>query len=98
MSHPFFVRRLSKSELKVIAKLRKKPPKADGESLERWLKRHRGNRLPPFRALHVLYNLVRGLEAVHDLRQYHADVHSQNIMIKPCGVRFELKIVDFYDW
>ena len=31
MSHPFFVRRLSKSKRKVIAKLRKKPPKADGE-------------------------------------------------------------------
>jgi len=71
---------------------------AEGEQLEGWIARHRGGRLKPFRALHVLYHLVRGLEAVHALGEYHADVHSQNILIQPRGVGFEIKLVDFYNW
>lgn len=70
----------------------------DGLQLERFIARHRGGRLTPFRALHVLYHLVRGLEAVHAVGEYHADVHSQNILIHPRGVRFDLKLIDFYDW
>jgi len=71
---------------------------AEGEQLEGWIEKHRGKRLDPFRALHVLYHLVRGLEAVHAVGEYHADVHSQNILIQPTGVGFEIKLVDFYDW
>jgi len=70
----------------------------EGEQLERWIDHHRGDRLDAFRAMSVFYHLVRGLEAVHALGEYHADVHSQNILIKPTGVRFEIKLVDFYDW
>ncbi len=71
---------------------------AEGEQLEGWIAKHRGGRLSAFRSLHVLYQLVRGLEAVHALGEYHADVHSQNILIKPRGVGFEIKLVDFYNW
>jgi len=70
----------------------------EGQQLEQWVARHRGNRLSPYQALHVLYNLVRGLEAIHAVGEYHADVHSQNILIQPRGIRFDLKLVDFYDW
>jgi len=70
----------------------------EGEPLEAWILRHRGKRLRPFRALHVLYQLVCGLEAVHALGEYHADVHSGNILIRPEGIGFEIKLVDFYDW
>ncbi len=70
----------------------------DGEPLDIWVDKHRGHRLAPYIAMHVLYNLVRGLECVHAMGHYHADVHSQNILIKPVGVGFELKLIDFYDW
>lgn len=70
----------------------------DGEPLERWVARHPGRRLKPYIALHVLYNLVRGLETVHALGEYHSDVHTANILIQPRGVRFEIKLIDFYDW
>ncbi|MBI1370611.1 MAG: protein kinase [Planctomycetes bacterium] len=71
---------------------------ARGMQLEQWIAQHRGKRLTPFRALHVLYQLVRGLEAVHAVGEYHADVHSQNILIEPIGVSFNIKLVDFYNW
>lgn len=70
----------------------------EGQQLEGWVASHPEGKLPPYLALHVLYNLVRGLEAVHMMGEYHSDVHSQNILIRPKGVRFELKLVDFYDW
>lgn len=70
----------------------------EGEQLDAWLKKHRGGRITPFMALHVLYALVQGLEAVHAKGEYHADVHSQNILINPVGVRFDLKLLDFYEW
>lgn len=70
----------------------------EGEQLERWIARHPGGRLHAYRALCVVDQLVRGLEAVHALGEYHADVHSQNILIRPLGIRFEIKLVDFYDW
>jgi len=70
----------------------------DGIQLERFIKEHRGNRLPPYLALHVLYHLVRGLEQVHGLREYHADVHTENILIEPRGVTFDLKLIDFFNW
>lgn len=70
----------------------------EGEPLYHFVSKHPGRRVTPYRALHVLYNLVRGLEAIHALGEYHADVHSENIMIKPVGVKFDLKLIDFYDW
>ena len=33
--------------------------------------------------LHVLYHLAKGIEAIHALGHYHADVHTENILIKP---------------
>lgn len=70
----------------------------EGVPLEFWIRDHRGRRLSAFVALHVFYHLVRGLEVIHALGEYHADVHSQNILIQPRGVRFDMKLVDFYDW
>lgn len=70
----------------------------EGQPLDRWIASHRGGRLDPFKALHILYHLVRGVEQIHALGQYHSDIHSQNILIQPLGVRFEMKLIDFYDW
>jgi len=70
----------------------------EGMPLGQWVAQHRGKRLQPFGALVVLYHLARGIETIHALREYHADVHTDNILIQPVGVRFELKLIDFYDW
>lgn len=70
----------------------------EGVQLQKWIDRHPGHRLGPYRALHVLYNLARGLETIHVLGEYHADVHTENILIQPRGIQFALKLIDFYDW
>ena len=70
----------------------------EGEQLASWVRRHPGARLRPYLATHVLYALTCGLEQIHATRQYHGDVHTENVLIEPHGVRFELKLIDFYDW
>ena len=70
----------------------------DGIQLWKWVQMQRGQRLPGYVALHVLYQLVLGLERVHAQSEYHSDVHTENVMIRPHGVGFELKLVDFYNW
>jgi len=70
----------------------------EGIPLWNWVQQHRGKRLSPFVAMNVLFDLVCGLEEVHDKGEYHSDVHSENILIRPCGVGFEIKLIDFYEW
>lgn len=70
----------------------------DGEPLEQWLSEQRGKRIAPFMGLHLLYELACGLEDIHAAGEYHSDVHSQNILISRRGIRFEMKLIDFYDW
>jgi hypothetical protein len=69
-----------------------------GQPLQEWVDRHRGKRLRPFIALTILHRLALGLEDVHDRGEYHADVHTGNILISQVGVDFQLKLIDFYDW
>ncbi|MFI4859548.1 MAG: protein kinase [Phycisphaerales bacterium JB063] len=70
----------------------------EGVPLQTFIEQHPGKRLPPYMALHVLAALTEGLAEVHALGEYHADVHTENILIQPRGVRFELKLIDFYEW
>lgn len=70
----------------------------DGIPLWQWVLQHRGQRLRPYVAMAVLYQLICGLEDVHGMGEYHSDVHSENILLRPRGVSFELKLIDFYEW
>ena len=70
----------------------------EGELLTSFLKRQPGGRLQPFAALHLLYALIKGVECVHRLREYHGDLHSDNVMVERHGLRFDLKIIDFFHW
>lgn len=69
-----------------------------GKPLADWIALHRSKRLQPYVALHVLYQLVLGLQPIHRAGEYHGDVHTGNIVVEPRGVGFDLKLVDFYDW
>jgi serine/threonine protein kinase len=70
----------------------------EGELLSDFLKRQPGGRISPFQALHLLHALVVGIECVHRLREYHGDLHTQNVIISRYGLRFDLKILDMFHW
>lgn len=70
----------------------------EGELLTNFLKRQPGGRLHATQAVHLLYALVSGLECVHQAREYHGDLHSDNIIVERYGLQFHLKILDLFHW
>lgn len=70
----------------------------EGEQLERFLKRQPKKRLTVFEGLHLLHDLARGLEQIHEVGEYHGDLHSANIMVVRRGIHFDLKLIDMYRW
>lgn len=70
----------------------------EGEQLSSFLRRQPGKRLTPFQGLHLLHALTSGIECIHQLREYHGDLHSDNIIIRRYGLGFDLKLLDFYHW
>ncbi len=70
----------------------------EGELLTEFLKRQPGGRLHATQGAHLLYALVVGLECIHRAREYHGDLHSDNIIVERYGLHFDLKILDFFQW
>lgn len=70
----------------------------EGELLSDFLKRQPGKHLNPFSALHLLHALADGLDLVHQMGEYHGDLHTENIMVLRTGLSFELKVIDLYHW
>ncbi|PIN79784.1 serine/threonine protein kinase [Candidatus Woesearchaeota archaeon CG10_big_fil_rev_8_21_14_0_10_34_8] len=70
----------------------------EGEILSEYLKRQSGNRLNPFTALHLLHALAKGMEAVHRMKEYHGDLHTDNIIVERSGLSFQLKVLDLFNW
>jgi len=70
----------------------------EGELLSDYLKRQPGQRLAAFQALHLLHALAEGIECIHAMKEYHGDLHTDNIIVQRVGLGFELKLLDFYHW
>ena len=70
----------------------------EGEQLTAFLKRQPRTRLSPFLAVHLLHALAVGVEAIHRQRDYHGDLHSDNIIVRRSGLSFDLKLVDLFHW
>jgi serine/threonine protein kinase len=69
-----------------------------GLMLSEFIQRQRGKRLTAFQALHFLHALVKGLEQIHLLDEYHGDLHDDNIIVSRYGLGFELKLLDTFHW
>lgn len=70
----------------------------EGEPLDVFIKRFRGNRMEPFQALHLLHGVCIGLEDIHNSKDYHGDIHEGNVIVKRVGLGFEIKLLDTYHW
>jgi serine/threonine protein kinase len=69
-----------------------------GETLADFLKDRPGKRLGPFEAVHLLYALAKGVEAIHRLNEYHGDLHDDNMIVSRFGLEFEIKLLDLFHW
>jgi tRNA A-37 threonylcarbamoyl transferase component Bud32 len=70
----------------------------EGELLSGFVARQPGQRLSFFEGLHLLYVLAAGMESVHHAREYHGDLHTDNVILRRRGVSFEVKLLDLYRW
>ncbi len=70
----------------------------EGSLLSDFLKAQPGHRLSTFEALHLLYALALGMEPIHRMKDYHGDLHSDNVMITRFGLKFGVKIFDLFHW
>ena len=70
----------------------------EGELLSQFLKHQKGRKLNPFQALHLLHALATGIENIHGAREYHGDLHAENIIVQRFGLGFELKLLDMFNW
>ena len=52
----------------------------EGEILTEFLKYQPGKRLDYFQGLHLLHCLAVAIEGIHRLRDYHGDLHKENVM------------------
>jgi serine/threonine protein kinase len=70
----------------------------EGELLSTFLRRQPGQRLSVFQGLHLLHALAAGIESIHALREYHGDLHTDNVIVRRYGLGFNLKLVDMFRW
>jgi serine/threonine protein kinase len=70
----------------------------EGETLHEFLSWQKGKRIGVFQGLHLLHALAIGIQEIHNLNEYHGDLHTENIMIEREGLSFDLKILDMFHW
>jgi len=69
----------------------------EGVPLSTFLKQQSKKRLRTFEALHLFHALVMGIEEIHFLKEYHGDIHADNILVQRKGLGFEVSLLDFFD-
>ncbi|HUU03455.1 MAG TPA: protein kinase [Myxococcota bacterium] len=69
----------------------------EGELLSRFVEHQPGKRLRSFEALYLLRTLANGVAPIHQLGEYHGDIHTDNIIISRRGAGFRIKLLDFFD-
>ncbi len=70
----------------------------EGELLCDFITRQPGKRLSVFQGVHLLHALAAGIEPIHNTREYHGDLHDENIIIQRYGIGFDLKLLDMFHW
>jgi serine/threonine protein kinase len=68
----------------------------EGDLLSQFLEKQPGKRLTAFQGLHLLHALASGIECIHRMREYHGDLHTDNIIVQRYGLGFDLKLLDMF--
>ena len=70
----------------------------EGELLSDFIARQPGKRLGICDGLRLLYDIASGIECIHQQREYHGDLHDNNIIVRKYGIGFDIKLLDMYHW
>jgi len=70
----------------------------EGRLLSDFLRGMPGRKLTPFQAIHLLHSMASGIECIHAMKEYHGDLHADNVIVQRYGLGFELKLLDMFHW
>jgi tRNA A-37 threonylcarbamoyl transferase component Bud32 len=70
----------------------------EGELLSAFINRQRKGRITAFQGLHLLHALATGMAPMHAAKEYHGDLHMDNIIIRRYGISFDLKLLDMFHY
>jgi len=70
----------------------------EGVPLGAFLEEQPGKRISVFQGVHLLYALAKGIERIHFKREYHGDLHADNVIVCRHGLSFDLKLLDLFQW
>ena len=70
---------------------------AQGKLLSQMLSERSQKKFSSFEALHLLRAIALSVVPIHSAREYHGDLHTENIFVKRRGVEFDIKLLDFFD-
>jgi hypothetical protein len=70
----------------------------EATSLETYINNFKKKSIPLFEAVHVFYQLVKGVEQIHLKGEFHGDLHAGNVLLRQKGLAFEIKLIDLFLW
>ncbi len=68
----------------------------EGDTLSKYLSKQKGKRIDSFQSILLLHSLVSGLQEVHAEKEYHGDLHLDNIIIERYGLGYNVKVLDMF--
>jgi tRNA A-37 threonylcarbamoyl transferase component Bud32 len=68
----------------------------EGYTMDTYVNSHYPKGVPFYQALHMFYAAVKAAEEIHINKEWHGDIHSDNIIIQKSGLNYELKLIDVF--
>lgn len=68
----------------------------EGDPLDVYVNSYYPNGMSFYQALHIFYAIVKAVEEIHCHREFHGDLHTDNIIVQRAGFRYELKLIDVF--
>lgn len=70
----------------------------EATNLEDYIQKTKRKSIPLFEAIHIFYNLVKGVEQIHLKGEFHGDLHTGNVLLRRKGLSFDIKLIDLFLW
>ncbi|HMQ10336.1 MAG TPA: protein kinase [Oligoflexia bacterium] len=68
----------------------------EGGSVQAYLKKFHPKGMPYYQALHLFYAIVCACQEIHKHKEWHGDLHLENIMLQQSGFHYDIKLIDIF--
>jgi tRNA A-37 threonylcarbamoyl transferase component Bud32 len=68
----------------------------EGYTLDTYINSWHSGGMNFYQALHLFYSVVKAVEEIHINKEWHGDIHSENIIIQKTSLNYELKLIDVF--